>query len=66
MASGLDQILSELKGHDAESPLAQSRLMAQFKKLLAERMLSIELEQHLLQERQQAAENNPVNYLNCS
>jgi len=62
----LDQILSQLKGHDAESLLGQSGLVAQLKKQLAERMLSAELGHHLRQERQQADEDDPVNYRNGS
>ena len=62
----VDQILSQLKGNDAESLLGQSGLVAQLKKQLAERMLSAELGHHLRQERQQAEEGEPVNYRNGS
>ena len=62
----LDQILSQLKGNDAESLLGQSGLVAQLKKQLAERMLSAELGHHLRQEREQADEGDPANYRNGS
>ena len=62
----LDQILSQLKGNDAESLLGQSGLVAQLKKQLAERMLSAELGHHLRQEREQAEEGDPTNYRNGS
>jgi putative transposase len=62
----LDQILSQLKGNDAESLLGQSGLVAQLKKQLAERMLSAELGHHLRQEREQAVEGDPTNYRNGS
>jgi len=62
----LDQILSQLKGNDAESLLGQSGLVAQLKKQLAERMLSAELGHHLRQERELAEEGDPANYRNGS
>ncbi len=36
----LEQILSQLKGNDAQNLLGQSGLVAQLKKQIAERMLS--------------------------
>lgn len=62
----LDQILSQLKGHDAESLLGQSGLVAQLKKQLAERMLSAELGHHLQQEREHAECGDAPNYRNGS
>jgi len=62
----LDQILSQLKGHDAESLLGQSGLVAQLKKQLAERMLSAELGHHLSREREQAEDGDMPNYRNGS
>lgn len=62
----LDQILSQLKGHDAESLLGQSGLVAQLKKQLAERMLSAELGHHLHQEREHAEDGDAPNYRNGS
>jgi len=62
----LDQILSQLKGHDAESLLGQSGLVAQLKKQLAERMLSAELGHHLQQEREHAEDGDAPNYRNGS
>ena len=62
----LDQIVSQLKGNDAESFLGQSGLVAQLKKQLAERNLSAELGHHLRQEREQAEEGDPTNYRNGS
>ena len=62
----LDQILSQLKGNDAESLLGQTGLVAQLKKQLAERMLSAELGHHLRQEREQAEQDDPVNHRNGS
>ena len=62
----LDQILSQLQGHDAQSLLGQSGLVAQLKKQLAERMLSAELTHHLRQEREQAGDDEPANYRNGS
>lgn len=43
----LDQLLSHLKGHDAESLLGEAGLVGQLKKQLMERMLAGELTQHL-------------------
>lgn len=48
----LDELLSQLKGKDAESLLGSSGLVAQLKKQLAERMLSAELDHHLKDEAQ--------------
>jgi transposase-like protein len=62
----LDQILSQLKGHDAQSLLGQSGLVAQLKKQLAERMLSAELGHHLSREREQAEDGDMPNYRNGS
>ena len=62
----LDQILSQLKGHDAESLLGQSGLVAQLKKQLAERMLSAELGHHLHQEREHSEDGDAPNYRNGS
>ena len=62
----LDQILSQLKGHDADSLLGQSGLVAQLKKQLAERMLSAELGHHLQQEREHAEDGDAPNYRNGS
>ena len=62
----LDQILSQLKGHDAESLLGQSGLVAQLKKQLADRMLSAELGHHLQQEREHAEDGDAPNYRNGS
>ncbi len=47
----LDQLLSQVRGHDAESLLGESGLVGQLKKQLAERMLSAELNHHLATER---------------
>lgn len=43
----LDQLLTHLKGHDAESLLGEAGLVGQLKKQLMERMLAGELTQHL-------------------
>lgn len=50
----LDQLLSHLKGHDAESLLGQSGVVGQLKKQLMERMLAGELTQHLRSEAEAA------------
>jgi putative transposase len=50
----LDQLLTHLKGHDAESLLGESGLVGQLKKQLMERMLAGELTQHLRAESQAA------------
>src|SRR3972149_11626490 len=47
----LDQLLEQVQGRDAESLLAESGLVGQLKKQLAERMLSAELNHHLAMER---------------
>ena len=57
----LDQLLSHLKGHDAESLLGQSGLVGQLKKQLMERMLAGELTQHLRSEAQAGANGNHRN-----
>ena len=50
----LDQLLTHLKGQDAESLLGESGLVGQLKKQLMERMLAGELTQHLRDEAQAA------------
>ena len=57
----LDQLLSHLKGHDAESLLGQSGLVGQLKKQLMERMLAGELTQHLHSEAEAGASGNHRN-----
>jgi putative transposase len=57
----LDQLLSHLKGHDAESLLGQAGLVGQLKKQLMERMLAGELTQHLRTEAQAGAVGNHRN-----
>lgn len=57
----LDQLLSHLKGHDAESLLGQSGLVGQLKKQLMERMLAGELTQHLRSEAEAGASGNHRN-----
>lgn len=46
----IDQLLATVQNKDAESILGESGLAGQFKKMLAERMLSAELTHHLAQE----------------
>ncbi|MGH8454913.1 MAG: IS256 family transposase [Nevskiales bacterium] len=46
----LDQLLSQLRGQDAESLLGESGLIGQLKKQLAERLLAAELSHHLKNE----------------
>jgi len=60
----LDQLLAQVRGHDAESLLGESGLVGQLKKQLAERMLSAELNHHLATER--ASGDEPGNYRNGS
>ena len=69
----LDQILSQLKGHDAESLLGQSGLVAQLKKQLAERMLSPVLSRYLPvanirlpEARRVACEQTSVNFVDAA
>ena len=50
----IDQLLSQVRGKDAESVLGESGLVGQLKKQLAERMLSAELTHHLKTEAAQA------------
>lgn len=57
----LDQLLSHLKGHDAESLLGQAGLVGQLKKQLMERMLAGELSQHLRTEAKAGASGNHRN-----
>jgi len=57
----LDQLLSHLKGYDAESLLGQSGLVGQLKKQLMERMLAGELTQHLRSEAEAGASGNHRN-----
>lgn len=57
----LDQLLSHLKGHDAESLLGQTGLVGQLKKQLMERMLAAELTQHLRSEGEAGAGGNHRN-----
>lgn len=54
----LDQLLSHVKGKDAESLLGEAGLMGQLKKRLMERMLAGELTQHLQGEEGAAAGNH--------
>ena len=54
----LDQLLSHVKGKDAESLLGESGLVGQLKKQLAERMLAAELTHHLKTEAGESASNH--------
>jgi putative transposase len=58
----LDQLLTHVKGKDAESLLGESGLVGQLKKQLAERMLAAELTHHLKTE----AAESPGNHRNGS
>jgi len=62
----IDQLLSQLKGKDAESVLGESGLAGQLKKQLAERMLAAELTHHLKAEAAAAddAQAKPGNHRN--
>ena len=51
----IDQLLSQVKGRDAESLLGESGLVGKLKKQLAERMLAAELTHHLKTEAADAA-----------
>jgi transposase-like protein len=57
----LDQLLTHVKGKDAESLLGESGLVGQLKKQLAERMLAGELTQHLRSEAAAGASGNHRN-----
>jgi len=46
----IDQLLAQVENKDAESILGESGLAGQLKKMLAERMLSAELNHHLASE----------------
>ncbi len=46
----IDQLLAQVENKDAESILGESGLAGQLKKMLAERMLSAELNHHLANE----------------
>jgi putative transposase len=56
----IDQLLTQVRGKDAESLLGESGLVGQLKKQLAERMLSAELSHHL------KVQGEPQNHRNGS
>jgi len=56
----IDQLLAQVENKDAESILGESGLAGQLKKMLAERMLSAELNHHLANEERKAAKTTAM------